>query len=226
MNKHETNPEDIHISTVEESDRQKVVHTADSPKKTRAAYLSAHDRRSVLLRSSLKLLQQTPVSSLTPAAVCTDAGCVRSLFYHYFADIPQLCRILIADLIDAADQRYHSWAEDGSRRITPRSTMDDVAQLLCETIDPVRNLYQAGNSGLVLDYIDGCRDAFSRDLMQDFVDGIETRHRVEAEDYEGIWSVFFTGLLVRMVGDPRMSARDVRVLLAQAFHVEALLNAF
>lgn len=193
----------------------------------RAAYMSAHDRRFTLVRAAGRLLETMPASSLTPALVCRQAGCVRSLFYRYFADIPDLVRILTDYLIKASDWSYHDWHDkEAEGRVTARATIESVSRLFLTLVEPVRALYQAGNSGIVLDYIDGCQRRIAPGLLADFVDGVGTGHRLDAEGLEETWGVFFTGLLIRLVQDGRMGANDVRTLLARAFRIEALLNTW
>lgn len=168
-----------------------------------------------------------PASSLTPALVCRQAGCVRSLFYRYFTDIPDLVGVLTDYLVKAADWSYQQWHdEEEDNRVTARATIESVSQMFMMIVEPVRRLYQAGNSGIVLDYIDGCQQHVAPGLLADFVDGVETGHRLPADGLEETWGVFFTGLLIRLIQDGRMDVRDVRTLLARAFHIEALLNAW
>jgi AcrR family transcriptional regulator len=202
-------------------------HQTSGVKQHRAAYLSAQDRRFTLIRAAKKLMDAQPASALSPADICREAGCVRSLFYRYFSDMPDLVDQIVAYLINAAKWDYQDWTRtEADQRITPRATMESVSRLFLTLVEPVRPLYAAGNSGIVLDYIDGCQKDIAPHLLGDFVDGVSVGHRLSAEGLEETWGVFFTGLLIRLVQNPETDARDVRVLLARAFHIEALLNAW
>lgn len=194
---------------------------------SRARYLSAHDRRFVLLRATLKLCAKIPSDRLTPADVCREAHCVRSLFYRYFTDMPDCVKQLTSNLVEASVWDYQQWQKEGSdQRITPRSTLDSVSKLFVQFAYRIRPLFAAGNSGIVLDYIDGCEKNISAHLLGDFIDGVNSGHRMTAEGLEQTWGVFFTGLLLQLAQREEMQQEDVRILLARAFHIEALLNAW
>ncbi len=201
--------------------------TPGNAQRQRAKYLSAHDRKFSLIKAAARLLGTMPASSLTPSLVCRQAGCVRSLFYRYFTDIPDLLEVLTDDLVTAADWEYNEWHDRSTEeRVTARATIESVSRLFVSLVEPARPLFQGGNSGIVLDYFDGCQEQIAPHLLDDFVDGIETGHRLPADGLEETWGVFLMGLLIRLVQDGRMDANAVRTLLARAFHIEALLNAW
>lgn len=193
-------------------------------KVSRASYLSAHDRQFTLLRSALQLLSDHQASQLTPTDICRETHCVRSLFYRYFPSMDDLFCHLVDYMVSAAQWDYQQWEKDTSSRVTARSTLDSVSKLFVTIAERARPLASAGNSGIALDYIMGCREQLSATIFDDFITGVSSSHRLSIDDLKQTWSVFFTGLLVDLIVHPTVTEHDVMIILARAFHVEAILN--
>lgn len=191
--------------------------TVDAPKR-----LPGDERRRRILRAVRIVSAERGVSHLSVSAVAKQAGCTRSLFYHYFSDMDAAVEAVMDEAIEGFVSELERW--NASRTVGDiEGALDSVAPLFKRLVADGHELpatLTSGSGALYGGFLHHAVERVAHYLCETTVAAFIARHDLRIDH---VYETFYTlvmGLLMYIRTHPDVPDETVKDIIASTLHIE------
>lgn len=191
--------------------------TVDAPKR-----LPGDERRRRILRAVRIVSAERGVSHLSVSAVAKQAGCTRSLFYHYFSDMDAAVEAAMDEAIEGFISELERW--NASRTVGDiEGALDSVAPLFKRLVADGHELpatLTSGSGALYGGFLHHAVERVAHYLCETTVADFIARHDLRIDH---VYETFYTlvmGLLMYIRTHPDVPDETVKDIIASTLHIE------
>ena len=184
--------------------------------------LPGDERRRRILKAVRIVSAERGVSHLSVSAVAKQAGCTRSLFYHYFSDMDAAVEAAMDEAIEGFVSELERW--NASRTVGDiEGALDSVAPLFKRLVADGHELPATLTSGSGAFYGGFLHHAVERVvhyLCETTVIDFTTHHELRIDH---VYETFYTlvmGLLMYIRTHPDVPDETVKDIIASTLHIE------
>ena len=191
--------------------------TAAAPKR-----LPGDERRRRILKAVRIVSAERGVSHLSVSAVAKEAGCTRSLFYHYFSDMDAAVEAVMDEAIEGFVSELERW---NASRVEGdiEGALDTVAPLFKRLVADGHELpatLTSGSGALYGGFLHHAVERVAHYLCKTTVADFIARHDLRIDH---VYETFYTlvmGLLMYIRTHPDVPDETVKDIIASTLHIE------
>ena len=191
--------------------------TAAVPKR-----LPGDERRRRILKAVRIVSAERGVSHLSVSAVAKQAGCTRSLFYHYFSDMDAAVEAVMDEAIEGFVSELERW---NASRVEGdiEGALDTVAPLFKRLVADGHELpttLTSGSGALYGGFLHHAVERVAHYLCETTVADFIARHDLRIDH---VYETFYTlvmGLLMYIRTHPDVPDETVKDIIASTLHIE------
>ena len=229
------NPTDIVEDSIEQATTPPRAYAKEVPivdiEQTPRAHQTrlSHDvRRERLLQAVVDVCSAEGIGKLSVSNVTRQAGCTRSLFYHYFPSKEAALEAALDYTIDSFIEQLRDW---NTRRVP-----GDIEGALEMFVEQLRNsviktpklsytIAVGSNAALFADFVDRVAARCARYICDTTLKDFKRRHAVRIDHiYETLY-ILISGLIMFVRNNPDASPSMVKDIVASTLHIDDLLKA-
>lgn len=191
--------------------------TVDAPKR-----LPGDERRRRILKAVRVVSAERGVSHLSVSAVSKQAGCTRSLFYHYFSDMDAAVEAVMDEAIEGFITELEHW--NASRVVGDiEGALDTVAPLFKRLVVDGHELpttLTSGSGALYGGFLHHAVERVAHYLCETTVADFIAHHDLRIDH---VYETFYTlvmGLLMYIRTHPDVPDETVKDIIASTLHIE------
>lgn len=191
--------------------------TVDAPKR-----LPGDERRRRILKAVRVVSAERGVSHLSVSAVSKQAGCTRSLFYHYFSDMDAAVEAVMDEAIEGFITELERW--NASRVVGDiEGALDTVAPLFKRLVVDGHELpttLTSGSGTLYGGFLHHAVERVAHYLCETTVADFIAHHDLRIDH---VYETFYTlvmGLLMYIRTHPDVPDETVKDIIASTLHIE------
>ncbi len=191
--------------------------TVDAPKR-----LPGDERRRRILKAVRVVSAERGVSHLSVSAVSKQAGCTRSLFYHYFSDMDAAVEAVMDEAIEGFITELERW--NASRIVGDiEGALDTVAPLFKRLVVDGHELpttLTSGSGALYGGFLHHAVERVAHYLCETTVADFIAHHDLRIDH---VYETFYTlvmGLLMYIRTHPDVPDETVKDIIASTLHIE------
>ena len=191
--------------------------TAAVPKR-----LPGDERRRRILKAVRIVSAERGVSHLSVSAVAKQAGCTRSLFYHYFSDMDAAVEAVMDEAIEGFIHELERW--NASRVVGDiEGALDTVAPLFKRLVVDGHELpatLTSGSGALYGGFLHHAVERVAHYLCETTVADFIAHHDLRIDH---VYETFYTlvmGLLMYIRTHPNVPDETVKDIIASTLHIE------
>ena len=191
--------------------------TVDAPKR-----LPGDERRRRILKAVRVVSAERGVSHLSVSAVSKQAGCTRSLFYHYFSDMDAAVEAVMDEAIEGFITELERW--NASRVVGDiEGALDTVAPLFKRLVVDGHELpatLTSGSGTLYGGFLHHAVERVAYYLCETTVADFVAHHDLRIDH---VYETFYTlvmGLLMYIRTHPDVPDETVKDIIASTLHIE------
>ena len=184
--------------------------------------LPGDERRRRILKAVRIVSAERGVSHLSVSAVAKQAGCTRSLFYHYFSDMDAAVEAVMDEAIEGFVTELERW---NASRIEGdiEGALDTVAPLFKRLVVDGHELpatLTSGSGALYGGFLHNAVERVAHYLCETTVADFIARHDLRIDH---VYETFYTlvmGLLMYIRTHPEVPDETVKDIIASTLHIE------
>ncbi len=180
------------------------------------------ERRREILAAVREVSAASGVSHLSVAAVTKRAGCTRSLFYHYFADMDAAIAAVQDQVIEDFIAELDAW--NASRTVGDiEGALDTVAPLFKRMVADGQELpdtLTSGSGALFGGFLHHVVERVTRYICETTVVDFAQRHTLRIDHVYETFYTLIMGLLMYIRTHPDVSDETVKDIIASTLHIE------
>lgn len=186
-----------------------------------AKRLTGDERRREILAAVRAVSSELGVSHLSVSAVTKQAGCTRSLFYHYFADMDAAVAAVMDEAIDGFIDELEQW--NASRTVGDiEGALDSVAPLFKRLVVNGRELpgTLTSNSGALFGgFLHNVVQRVARYICDTTVVDFVAHHDLRIDHVYETFYTLIMGLLMYIRTHPDVPDETVKEIIASTLHI-------
>lgn len=187
-----------------------------------AKRLSGDERRREILDAVRTVSSELGVSHLSVSAVTKRAGCTRSLFYHYFADMDAAVTAVMDEAIDGFISELEQW--NASRTVGDiEGALDTVAPLFKRLVASGHELPHTltSNSGALYGgFLHNVVQRVAQYICDTTVVDFVAHHDLRIDHVYETFYTLIMGLLMYIRTHPDVPDETVKEIIASTLHIE------